>query len=132
MAFAQANIDSGTVAGDNVLESGDDSGLLALQAVGNNTQSFAAAGDFNAQTTTLDNYAASFYQDVATQSANATATATTQSDLLSQAQSQQSSESGVNLDEELSNMMTYQQAYSAGARMMSVADQLYDTLLQIQ
>ncbi len=132
MAVAQANIDSGTVAGDNVLESGDDSGLLALQAVGNNTQSFAAAGDFNAQTTTLDNYAASFYQDVATQSANATATATTQSDLLSQAQSQQSSESGVNLDEELSNMMTYQQAYSAGARMMSVADQLYDTLLQIQ
>ncbi|HEY2068693.1 MAG TPA: flagellar hook-associated protein FlgK [Rhizomicrobium sp.] len=132
LASAQANITSSTVAGDNVLESGDDSGLLALQAVGTANQTFAAAGNFNAQTTMLDNYAGAFYQDVATQSANANADATTQSDLLTQAQSQQSSESGVNLDEELSNMMTYQQAYSASARMLSTVDQLYDTLMQIQ
>jgi flagellar hook-associated protein 1 FlgK len=132
MAFAQADITSSTVAGDNVLEAGDDSGLLALQNVGTANQSFAAAGNFGAQVTSLDGYAASFYQDVATQSANATSNATTSSDLLTQAQTQQSSTSGVNLDEELSNMMMYQQAYSAGARMMTVADQLYDTLLQIQ
>ena len=29
-------------------------------------------------------------------------------------------------------MMTYQQAYSAGARMITVVQQLYATLLQIQ
>jgi flagellar hook-associated protein 1 len=132
MAFAQASITSGTVAGDSILESGDDSGLLALQNVGTATQSFAAAGDFTAQTTTLDSYAASFYQDVATQSANATANATTESDALTQAQTQQSSESGVNLDEELSNMVTYQQAYSAAARMLSTVDEMYATLMQIQ
>jgi flagellar hook-associated protein 1 FlgK len=132
MAFAQADITSSTVAGDNVLESGDDSGLLALQAVGTANQTFAAAGNISAQTNTLTSYAGSFYQDVATQSADANSNATTQSDLLTQAQSQQSSESGVNLDEELSNMMTYQQAYSASARMLSTVDQLYDTLMQIQ
>jgi flagellar hook-associated protein 1 FlgK len=132
MAFAQADISSTTVAGDNVLESGDNSGLIALQGVGTANQTFAAAGDLTARTNTLTNYAGSFYQDVATQSADANTNATTQSDLLTQAQSQQSSESGVNLDEELSSMMTYQQAYSASARMLSTVDQLYDTLLQIQ
>jgi flagellar hook-associated protein 1 FlgK len=132
MAFAQADITSTTVAGDNVLEAGDDSGLLALQAVGTANQTFATAGNINAQTNTLSNYASSFYQDVATQSTNASTNATTQGDLLTQAQAQQSSESGVNLDEELSNMMTYQQAYSASARMLSTVDQLYDTLMQIQ
>ena len=34
--------------------------------------------------------------------------------------------SGVNLDEELTNLTTYQQAYSAGARMLTVVDQLYN------
>jgi flagellar hook-associated protein 1 FlgK len=132
MAFAKADITSSTVAGDNVLEAGDDSGLLALQAVGTTNQTFAAAGNIGAQSNTLGNIAASFYQDVATQSADANSNATTQSDLLTQAQSQQSSVSGVNLDEELSSMMTYQQAYSASARMLSTVDQLYDTLMQIQ
>ena len=43
-----------------------------------------------------------------------------------------SSNSGVNLDEELTNLTTYQQAYSASARILTVVDQLYHTLLQIQ
>ena len=42
------------------------------------------------------------------------------------------SNSGVNLDEELTALQTYQQAYAAGARIMTVVDQLYQTLLQIQ
>ena len=36
------------------------------------------------------------------------------------------------LDEELTNLTTYQQAYTAGARMLTVVDQLYQTLMQIQ
>jgi flagellar hook-associated protein 1 FlgK len=37
---------------------------------------------------------------------------------------------GVNLDEELANMMIFQQAYNASARMMTVAQEMYETLLQ--
>ena len=33
---------------------------------------------------------------------------------------------------ELSNMVLYQQAYSAGARVLTAANQLFSTLLQIQ
>jgi flagellar hook-associated protein 1 FlgK len=131
LAFAQASIDPTTVAGDSILGSGDARGLLALQDVGNNQQSFARAGNLSAQTSSLSAYSGLLYQDVATQSQTASSDATTQSDRLTEAQSRQSSTSGVNLDEELSNMMIYQQAYSAGARILTVAQQLYDTLLQI-
>ena len=36
---------------------------------------------------------------------------------------------GVNLDEELVNLTTYQQAYSASARLVQAAKDMYDTLL---
>ena len=38
----------------------------------------------------------------------------------------------MNLDEELTALSSYQQAYAAGARILTVVDQLYQTLLQIQ
>ncbi|HEY7978877.1 MAG TPA: flagellar hook-associated protein FlgK [Rhizomicrobium sp.] len=131
LPFAQSNLTSTTVAGDSILGSGDARGLIALQNLANSRQNFTAAGGMGAQTSTLTDYAANFYQDVATRSNAASTAATTQGDRLSEAQTRQSSESGVNLDEELSNMMTYQRAYSAGARMLQVGQTLYDTLLQM-
>jgi flagellar hook-associated protein 1 FlgK len=132
LSFAQANIDSTTVAGGSIVSHGDSSGALALQNVGTATQSFATAGTFSARTATLGDYAASFYQGVALASTTATSNQTAQDDRLTEAQSRQSSNSGVSLDEELTNMTTYQQAYSASARILTVVNQLYDTLLQIQ
>jgi flagellar hook-associated protein 1 FlgK len=132
LAFAQSQISSTTVAGDSIVSHGDSSGALALQNIGTATQSFAAAGNFSARTGTLNDYAASFYQDVALASTTATSNQTAQDDRLQEAQSRQSSNSGVSLDEELTNMTTYQQAYSASARILTVVDQLYDTLMQIQ
>jgi flagellar hook-associated protein 1 FlgK len=132
LAFAQSNITATTVAGDSIVSHGDSSGALALQNVGTATQSFAAAGNLSARTGTLGDYAASFYQDVALASTTATTNQTTQDDRLTEAQSRQASNSGVSLDEELTNLTTYQQAYSASARVLTVVDQLYTTLLQIQ
>jgi len=132
LAFAQANISSTTVAGDTIVSHGDSSGALALQGVGTATQSFSATGNFSARAATLGDYAASFYQNAALASTTATSNQTAQDDRLQEAQSRQSSNSGVSLDEELTNMQTYQQAYSASARILTVVNQLYDTLLQIQ
>ncbi len=39
--------------------------------------------------------------------------------------------SGVNLDEEAANMLRYQQAYLAASKVISVADGLFQNLLQI-
>ncbi|MDE2014404.1 MAG: flagellar hook-associated protein FlgK [Alphaproteobacteria bacterium] len=132
LAFGQPSITGATVAGDQIVSSGDASGLQALQNLSSTKQTFAAAGGMVAQSSTLSSYAANFYQDVATRGAAAKSAATAQSDRLTAAQQAQSSVSGVNLDEELTNMMTYQQAYSAGARMLQVVQTLYNALLQIQ
>jgi len=39
--------------------------------------------------------------------------------------------SGVSLDEEMTNLVKYQRAYQAAARLVSVADQLYQTLIDL-
>jgi flagellar hook-associated protein 1 FlgK len=43
----------------------------------------------------------------------------------------QQSLSGVNLDEEASNLLQYQQAYQAAGKIMQIASQLFSTLLTI-
>lgn len=50
---------------------------------------------------------------------------------LEQAVAAHESESGVNLDEEATNLLRYQQAYQAAAKMMQTASTLFDTLLAI-
>ena len=132
IGLATPGITASTVAGDSVVVGGDNSGAIALQNVISQTRSFSAAGNIASQSASLSDYAAAFYQDLSTQSNTVTTNQTTQDDRLQQAQSQLASNSGVNLDEELTNLTTYQQAYSAGARILTVVDQLYSTLLQIQ
>jgi len=51
--------------------------------------------------------------------------------LLDQARNAQQSVSGVNLDEEASNLLRYQQAYQAAGKVMQVASTLFDTLLSL-
>jgi flagellar hook-associated protein 1 FlgK len=51
--------------------------------------------------------------------------------LLAQAQGAAQGVSGVNLDEEASNLLKYQQAYQAAGKIMQVADTVFTTLLSI-
>jgi flagellar hook-associated protein 1 FlgK len=132
LGFATASLSPSSVAGDSIISAGDNSGAIALQNVITSSQSFHAAGGIAAQTASLSDYAATFYQNLSTQSNTITANQTTQDDRLAEANSRVSSNSGVNLDEELMSLSSYQQAYAAGARMLTVLDQLYQTLLQIQ
>lgn len=44
-------------------------------------------------------------------------------------QDQRESHMGVNLDEELSDLVRYQRAYEASARVMQVADEMLDRLI---
>ncbi|MGB0893983.1 MAG: flagellar hook-associated protein FlgK [Parashewanella sp.] len=46
-----------------------------------------------------------------------------------QAENRVQSESGVNLDEEAANLMRFQKSYQASARVMTVAQQMFDSLL---
>ena len=51
--------------------------------------------------------------------------------LLAQAREAQQDVSGVNLDEEATNLLKYQQAYQAAGKVMQIASTLFDTLLSL-
>ena len=51
--------------------------------------------------------------------------------LLNQLNQQRDSVSGVSIDEEAANLIMYQRAYQAGAKMIQVTDELMQTLLQM-
>jgi flagellar hook-associated protein 1 len=55
----------------------------------------------------------------------------TEAKVLEQTTAAVQSESGVNLDEEATNLLRYQQAYQAAGKMMQIASQLFDVLLQL-
>lgn len=52
--------------------------------------------------------------------------------IAAEVQSRKSSAEGVNLDEELSQMIIYQQAYNAAARIMTTVQDMYDTLVSLK
>lgn len=58
-------------------------------------------------------------------------TSKAETEMLAQAEAAQQSESGVNLDEEATNLIRYQQAYQAAGKMMQIASQMFDTLLTL-
>jgi flagellar hook-associated protein 1 FlgK len=51
--------------------------------------------------------------------------------LLSEATVSLQNESGVNLDEEATNLLRYQQAYQAAGKVMQIASQMFDVLLSL-
>jgi len=103
-------------------------------APGDNSNALRMANLRNA--TVLDNGTATladFYQGVvgslAVQSASAKDRLDNQSLLLTSAQDERQQVSGVNIDEETINLISYQRAYQAAAKFISVIDSLLETLI---
>jgi flagellar hook-associated protein 1 FlgK len=128
-AFAQPTLSAATAVGTTVVTPGDNRGLLRLQDTLNQTHAFAKSGALPGRTASLTDYAAAIYQDISSRSATIDFNRSAQQTRLMQAQRNQSSVEGVNLDEELEKMMVLQQAYNAGARLITLAQQLYQELL---
>lgn len=132
IGLAKSTLTSASPIGSIIVAGGDNAGALALQNVLNAHRSFPAAGGITSQTGSLMDYAAAFYQNLSTRSNAVTQSQATQDDRLLEAKGRMASNSGVSLDEELTNLTTYQQAYAASARVLSVVDKLYETLLQLR
>jgi flagellar hook-associated protein 1 FlgK len=118
--------------GANAVAPGDNSIAQSMANMFNNAVSIPAAGGLGATSTTVGSYAGQIIGNAALQSSNASNTASFQSTLLQNIQNKESSLSGVNIDEEMSNLIVYQNAYSASARVISVVDAMYQALEQIQ
>jgi flagellar hook-associated protein 1 FlgK len=117
--------------GDVVATQGDSRGAQALSDLVGQIVGFNAAGDLNGMASTIGDYAALVVANSSSKAASTDQLATAATAIKNEVETQRSSVEGVNLDEELSNMIIYQQAYNAAARLVSVAQQLYDTLLKM-
>jgi flagellar hook-associated protein 1 FlgK len=77
------------------------------------------------------NFYAGMVYRVGTSVANATAEQDASNQILQQLQDQRSSISGVSMDEEASNMVLYERAYEAAARVISTIADMTDTAIQL-
>jgi len=80
---------------------------------------------------TMNDYMNAMSTKAALNAASKAAEAETQGAIVDGIQNQILAETGVNLDEELTNMIMYQQAYNASARVFSTCVQVYDTLIAL-
>jgi flagellar hook-associated protein 1 FlgK len=132
-----ANLASGTLpagvlaSGDVVLSVGDNTNVNRLADALTATLSFAATGGLPALNTTLDGYAAQILSGNAQAASNSTDQLSFQQATFNTIKNQSDSDSGVNVDEELSNLMLYQNSYSASARLITTISDTLQELLDI-
>ncbi|HJW26033.1 MAG TPA: flagellar hook-associated protein FlgK [Rhodocyclaceae bacterium] len=75
---------------------------------------------------------AQFVSTIGNKTRETQVTGEAQQALLDQAQGAREALSGVNLDEEAANLLRYQQAYQASAKMLDIGNKLFDTVLSIR
>lgn len=127
--LALSQLDLGVPAGTPAISAADGSGARLLAAVGDAATTFGAAGGVAGAVSTLSRYASDMAGTVGAKSRLMESSAKGASALLETASSRRDSFEGVNLDEELVLMTTYQQAYNASARLIQAVSEMYDTLL---
>ena len=127
LAFAQLNLSAAV--GTPSLSTGDGRGALVLADAGERTANFAAAGGSSGGAISVSRYAAELSGEIGGKAAASKNRMETASALYTEAGSRQTAHEGVNLDEELVLMTTYQQAFNASARLIQAAKDMYDSLM---
>ncbi len=118
-------------AGDLAVALGDASIIQSLADKFLEDLQFAATGGLPFTATTLASYASEILSTTAISAASAEKTALFKQTLFEELSFRSDSISGVNIDEELRNMVLYENAYAATARVIQVVDDLFEILLGI-
>lgn len=127
--LALAQLDLGAAPGTSALSSGDGRGALLLADVGQKAAAFQAAGGASGGAISVSRYASEMAGDIGAKASIAKARQQASQALYDEATARQTAQEGVNLDEELVLMTTYQQAFNASARLIQAASDMYDTLM---
>lgn len=127
LALAQLNLNA--AAGATALSSGDGRGALLLADAGEKTVRFSAAGGSPGGNISVSRYASELSGEIGGKAQAAKTRQQSAQALATEAEARQQNYEGVNLDEELVLMTTYQQAFNASARLIQAASDMYDTLL---
>jgi flagellar hook-associated protein 1 FlgK len=133
--LARGVLDSATsslpVAGDSAVAFGDGTITQEIADMFLEALEFSATGDLPLTTISLAGYASEILSAIAVAASSAAKTASFKETLFQEITFRSESISGVNIDEELRNMVLYENAYAATARIIQVVDNLFDILLRI-
>lgn len=128
LTLAFTNVDKLAMAGSATSGPNDNENGLKLAALQTGANVRVAGSNTNRT------YAQAFAQMVSavgTKTNELSITSKADATALENATSAMQSESGVNLDEEATDLLRYQQAYQAAGKMMQIASQLFEVLLQL-
>ena len=132
--FAPAGTDAGTIAVDaNIL--GDLDHIAAASVAnapgdGSNALDIAELKHQNLiGTSTIDDYYRGMIAQLGVESQESTRMTDNQNLLLSQLENRRQEVSGVSLDEEMTNMIKFQHAYNAAARVVTAMDEMLDLIV---
>ena len=92
----------------------------------------SADGNVGVLDTTVENYYHTLLGSMGTTAAGITMNMETSEGMVRQLTDMRDSVSGVSLDEEMVNLIAYQSAYAAAAKLITTADEMLDTLLGIR
>lgn len=118
----------------NTLSGGTDSFTFDLSGAAGDNSNVIAMAKFsdsklmNNGTATLDDIYQQTKLEIGSQTKASEVRMDSAQSIFDQATTRMESESGVNLDEEASNLLKFQQAYQASARVMTTANTIFDTL----
>ncbi|MBP1731160.1 MAG: flgK [Deltaproteobacteria bacterium] len=101
---------------------------LALAALGTADLAFDVNG--NVVNTTASEFVASMLSRVGALTRNATDLVEYQQNTMDLLSKQREAVSGVSLDEEMTNLIKFQRAYEAAARLITVADEMLQTIIE--
>jgi flagellar hook-associated protein 1 FlgK len=117
--------------GNVALGRGDQTGVLALQAIQDQAIAFHQAGELAAMTISLTQYTGAFLANSGFMGARASDNERDAIALKNEIDGRRSDVSGVNLDEELSNMIILQNSFNASARLITTAQEMMDTIMNL-
>lgn len=109
----------------------DNRNVTALAKLAEESVSFGAAGSLSAQSSSLSEYYISISSNFAIRLQESAKSQDFNAAILNDFETRLSNIQGVNIDEELSNLLVFQRSYQASARIISVVDELYETLVNI-
>jgi len=118
---------SAIAASDTDGEHGNNANILELASL--QTEKLMMAGASGSATAGLQEGYGQLVADIGVQTHYADINRTAQKSILDYAQNARDNASGVNLDEEAANLMKYQQMFQASTRIISVADELFKSVL---
>jgi len=117
--------------GTPALTLADNRGALEFQNLASTAMTFDTVGGLTGSTVSLSEYAAQVLAKAGLDAARADSLQSDRAALAGSLDARMQEVSGVNMDEELANLIVFQNAYNASARLITTAREMYDVLLNL-